>query len=79
MATEQANITEDIVHIGVEAARVAVQAMAMATTDNKGHKMCNPKEADPSWDNLYLIGAPQICRTEELQNWSKEYVFQTIV
>ena len=34
MATEQPNIAETVVQIAAEAARVAVQAMAMASAEN---------------------------------------------
>ena len=34
MTTEQANIIETIIQIGTEAARVAVQAMAIASVEN---------------------------------------------
>ena len=34
MATEQANITEAVVKVAVETARVVIQAMTMAKRDN---------------------------------------------
>ena len=42
MAIDQTNRTETIAHIAAEAARVVVQAMAMASTDpTKRHRMWN--------------------------------------
>ena len=42
MATEQANITEVVVQVAAEAARAVVQAMAVASADNKGNRMSDP-------------------------------------
>ena len=42
MATEKANITKAVVHAAAKSARLAVQAMAMASAENKGHRMWDP-------------------------------------
>ena len=44
MVTNQANLTETIAQIADEAARMAVQAMAMASAETiKEHRMLDPK------------------------------------
>ena len=53
MATEQANITEDVVQVASEAARAMVQAMAMASTDsNQRIQNAGPKLERPIINQL---------------------------
>ena len=43
MATNQANLTETVAQIAADAARVVVQAMAMASAENREYRMGDPK------------------------------------
>ena len=81
MVTEQANITETIILITTEEARVAAETMAMASAENyqraqnTGPKLGSPLMRQPTfdWSSAEMHA--------ELRNFKIEviYMFQTII